>query len=89
MLTDREKMVLHFCCSFTIAKVTGLPNREYLIEQMVQDIRKNRCRSLSEEDVIKLLDDVSEEMVGGRHMFKYLVDETIENAGNQFGEDLR
>ena len=89
MLTDREKMVLHFCCSMTIAKITGLPNHKYLIEQMVQDIRKNRCRSLSEEDVIKLLDEVSEEMVGGRHMFKYLVDETIKQTGDQFGEDLR
>ena len=88
-LTDREKMVLHFCCSMTIAKVTGLPNHKEIIEKMVEDIRKNRCRSLSEEDVIKLLDDVNEEMVGGRHMFKYLIDETIDQNGKQFGEDLR
>ena len=75
MLSDREKMVLHFCCSMTIAKLTGLPNHKVIIEKMVEDIRKNRCRSLSDEDVISLLDEVNEEMVGGRHMFKHLIDE--------------
>ena len=89
MLTDREKMILHFCCAMTIGKMTGLPNHKYLIEQMVQDVRKNRCRSLSEHDTVELLEEVNEEMVGGRHMFKYLIDETIERNGNQFGEDLR
>ena len=89
MLTDREKMVLHFCCSMTIAKITGLPNHKYLIEQMVQDIRKNRCRSLSEENVVELLDEVNEEMSGGRNMFKYLIDETIGHNEEQFGDDMR
>ena len=88
-LTDREKMVLHFCCSMTIAKVTGLPNHKEIIEKMVEDIRKNRCRSLSEEDVANLLEEVNEEMLGGRNMFKYLIDETIDQNGKQFGEDLR
>ncbi len=87
MLTDREKLILHFCCSMTIAKITGLPNHKYIVEQMVQDIRKNRCRSLSEEDTVVLLDEVSDEMVGGREMFKYLIDKTA--ASNVAGyEDL-
>ena len=73
-------MVLHFCCSITIAKMTGLANRDTLIEKLIQDIRENRCRSLSEEDVASLLDEVSEEMVGGRNMFKFLVEETIADA---------
>ena len=89
MLSDREKMVLHFCCSMTIAKITGLPNHKEVVEKMVQDIRKNRCRSLSEENVVELLDEVNEEMEGGRNMFKYLVDETIGHNEKQFGEDLR
>ena len=76
MLSDRERLVLHFCCSLTIAKITGLPNHKYIVQQMVEDIRKNRCRSLSEEDTVVLLDEVSDEMVGGREMFKYLVDKT-------------
>ena len=75
VLTDREKMILHFVCMVTIAKVTGMPNYKDTLETMVKDIRKNRCRSLSSEDVSKLLEDVNEEMIGGRAMFKYLVDE--------------
>ena len=79
MLSDRERLVIHFCCSLTIAKITGLPNHKYIVQQMVEDIRKNRCRSLSEEDTVVLLDEVSDEMVGGREMFKYLIDKTAAN----------
>ena len=89
MLSDREKMVLHFCCSMTIAKLTGLPNHKEIVEKMVQDIRKNRCRSLSEENVVELLDEVNEEMTGGRNMFKYLIDETVGHNEKQFGDDMR
>mgnify|MGYP003153243527 FL=1 len=89
MLSDREKMVLHFCCSMTIAKLTGLPNHREIVEKMVQDIRKNRCRSLSEENVVELLDEVNEEMTGGRNMFKYLIDETVGHNEKQFGDDMR
>ena len=77
MLNDREKMVLHFCCFMTIAKMTGISNKDELIEKLIKDIRKNRCRSLSEGDVTSLLDEVAEEMEGGRNMFKFLIDETI------------
>ena len=89
MLSDREKMVLHFCCSMTIAKLTGLPNHKVVVEKMVQDIRKNRCRSLSAENVVELLDEVKEEMTGGRNMFKYLIDETVGHNEKQFGDDMR
>ena len=89
MLSDREKMVLHFSCSMTIAKLTGLPNHKVVVEKMVQDIRKNRCRSLSEENVVELLDEVNEEMTGGRNMFKYLIDETVGHNEKQFGDDMR
>ena len=90
-LTDREKMVLHFCCSITIAKMTGLANRDKLIGKLIEDIRQNRCRSLSEEDVTSLLDEVSEEMVGGRNMFKFLVEETLADAEGSSAkwEDLK
>ena len=75
MLSDREKLVLHFCCSMTIAKMTGVANKKEIIENVIQDIRKNRCRSLSEEDVVNLLDEVNEEMVGGRVLFQHLTDD--------------
>ena len=75
MLSDRERMVLHFCCTTTIAKMTGIPDRYMIVEKMIEDIRKNRCRSLSDGEIASLLEDVNEEMVGGRQMFKFLIDE--------------
>ena len=75
MLSDREKLVLHFCCTMTIAKMTGVANKKEIIENVIQDVRKNRCRSLSEEDVVELLGEVEEEMVGGRVLFQHLTDD--------------
>ena len=60
--------------------MTGVAGKNELMEKMITDIRKNRCRSLSEEDVEKLLDEVNEEMVGGRNMFKFLMEETISDT---------
>ena len=64
----------------TIAKMTGVTDKKEIVEHVIQDVRKNRCRSLSEEDVTSLLDEVAEEMTGGRNMFKFLIDETIADA---------
>ena len=91
MLSDREKMVLHFCCTITIAKLTGLPNRDTVVDKMISDIRNERCRSLSEDDVIALLDEINEEMMGGRNMFNYLIDETVNTKDIQHrnDEDIR
>jgi len=75
VLSDREKLVLHFCCTMTIAKMTGVTGRTEIIENVIQDVRKNRCRSLSEEDVVELLGEVEEEMVGGRVLFQHLTDD--------------
>ena len=76
MLNDREKMVLHFCCTTTIAKATGIPHRDVIVEKMSEDIRKNRCRSLSDGEIAVLLEDINDEMVGGRQMLSYLIDES-------------
>ena len=76
MLSDREKMVLHFCCTTTIAKLTGMQYQDVIMENMIEDIRKNRCRSLSDGEIANLLEDINEEMKGGRQMFIYLIDES-------------
>ena len=76
MLSDRERMILHFCCTTTIAKLTGISHRDVIVEKMIEDIRKNRCRSLSDGEIASLLEDVNEEMVGGSQMFKFLIDES-------------
>ena len=75
MLSDRERMILHFCCTTTIAKLTGIQHRDAVVEKMIKDIRKERCRGLSEKEIISLLDEINEEMLGGKNMFNYLIDE--------------
>ena len=76
MLNDRERMILHFCCTITIAKLTGISHRDVIVEKMIEDIRKNRCRSLSDGEIAVLLEDINDEMVGGQQMFSYLIDES-------------
>lgn len=75
MLSDRERWIVHFCCMMTIARMTGLPNRTDVIAHIMGEVRRERTRSLSDEDEDKLLADINEEMSGGRNMFKYLTDE--------------
>ena len=77
MLTDREKLILHFVCMITIAKITGMPNYKETLETMVKDIRKNRCRSLNDDDIAVLLEEVNEEMICGRIMFQHLIGDTM------------
>ena len=77
MLTDREKLILHFVCMITNAKMTNMPNYKETLETMVKDIRKNRCRSLSNKDIAVLLEDVNEEMVWGRIMFQHLMGDAM------------
>ena len=89
MLNDREKLVLHFVCMVTIAKITGMPNQKNTIETMVKHIRKNRCRSLNDEEIAYLLEDINDEMMAGKTMFQYLIDETVKTTGLEYGEDLR
>ena len=77
MLTDREKLILHFCCMITIAKMTNMPNYKQMLETMIEDIRKNRCRSLNNDDIAVLLEEVNEEMICGRIMFQHLIGDTM------------
>ena len=93
-LTDREKMVLHFATSMTIAEVTSLHLSAGHKEKMVEDIRKNRCRSLSTEDVAALLHAINEEMMAGTSLFKEMVEDTkwsmtSERPNKRFGTDWR
>ena len=88
MLNDRERMVLHFCCTTTIAKLTGIQYRDVIVENMIEDIRKNRCRSLSDGEIANLLEDINEEMLGGRQMFSYLIDEKQDESKHLTDEEI-
>ncbi len=75
LLSDREKLVLHACCTLTIAKLTGVKNRDQITSRMIEDIRRNRCRSIAPEDVEDLLEEINEEMTAGRILFQHLTED--------------
>ncbi len=77
MLSDREKLILHFCCMATIARLTGVNKPDKLIEKMIEDIRRSRCRSIAPEDVEDILEEVNEEMISGKLMFQHLMEDTV------------
>ena len=76
MLSDREKLILHFCCMITIAKLSGIKHRNHLMSKMIEDVRRSRCRSISPEDMKDLLEEINEEMVSGKLMFHHLMEDT-------------
>ena len=77
MLSDREKLVLHFCCMITIAKLSHIPHPNHLIGKMIEEVIHNRCRSLAPEDIEDLLKEINEEMLVGKIMFEHLMGDTI------------
>ena len=76
MLSDREKLILHFCCMMTIARLGNMDHRDRLIAKMIEDVRRSRCRSLALEDVEDILEEVNEEMMSGKLMFQHLMEDT-------------
>ena len=70
-------MILHFSCMITIARLTGVRKPDKLIEKMIEEVRRNRCRSIAPEDMEDLLAEINEEMAGGKVMFKELMSETL------------
>ena len=77
MLSDREKLILHFVAMMTIASITEMPRSDKLIHKMIENVRRNRCRSIAPEDVHELLGEVNEEMMSGKLMLKHLMEDTI------------
>ena len=75
MLSDREKLILHFCCMMTTAKLSGMEHPDCLMEKMINDVIRNRCRSLAPEDVEVILEEVNEEMISGKVMFQHLLED--------------
>ena len=76
MLSDREKLILHFCCMMTTARLSGMEHRDRLMIKMIEDIRQHRCRSITLEDMEHILEEINEEMVSGKIMFQHLMEDT-------------
>ena len=76
MLSDKEKLILHFVSMMTTAKLSGMEHSDRLMEKMINDVIRNRCRSLAPEDVEAILEEVNEEMISGKVMFQHLMEDT-------------
>ena len=77
MLSDKEKLILHFVSTLTIARMTNVENPDPLMNKMIDDLLRHRCRSIAPEDVQDILDEINEEMLAGGIMFKELMEEEI------------
>ena len=77
MLSDREKLILHFVSMITISRITGIgrENRDVIMNGMIEDVRQHRCRSMTLEDMGHLLEEINEEMIAGKILFQYMTDE--------------
>ena len=70
MLSDREKLVLHyvaFCSSRNI--------EDHYIRKMVLDVIHSRCRSIAPEDAHDIIAEIDEELLAGEIMLEELLGE--------------
>ena len=93
MLSERERFVMHLTTTLTVAKMaTNAPPDVHLMELMIEDLRRERCRSLSHEDVGDLLGGMDEEMFAGVDMINHILDRQGYNDSkpqNTGWEDMR
>ena len=75
MLSDREKLILHF-----VAMIPDIVELEYMEKdqaktkkKMMYDVIHSRCRSIAPEDVEDILGEINEEMLVGTIMFEHLM----------------
>ena len=57
--------------------MNDVADHKAIIEEMVEGIRRNRCRSLAPEDIVDLVDEINEEMLAGGIMFKHLMEDKM------------
>ena len=73
MLSDKEKFILHFVAMMSIARMTGVHKRDQIIGKMIEDVRRARCRSIAPEDVEHILEEINEEMLAGKIIFRQII----------------
>ena len=71
MLSDREKLILHF-----VAFISSADIRDPVMAKMMQQVTASRCRSIAPEDVMDIVEEINEEMVSGKLMFHHLMEDT-------------
>jgi len=70
-LNDREKFIMHMATVMTLASVGDTID----IREVQRHVRKGRCRNLTDEDVVNLLDDIKEEVLNGRAIYEEMLEQ--------------
>ena len=79
-LNDREKFVMHLITVMTLSSL-GDPIDISLVQK---EIRKNRCRKLTDKDVSHIWEDMKEEILNGRAVYEEMIAKLGIN-NNMFG----
>ena len=65
MLSDREKLILHF-----VAFISSPDLDDPVMAKMIQKVTASRCRSIAPEDVMDIVEEINEELLAGKIMFE-------------------
>ncbi len=65
MLSDREKLILHF-----VAFISSSDLNDPAMAKMMQKVTASRCRSIAPEDVMDIIKEINEELLAGKIMFE-------------------
>ena len=68
-LNDREKFIMHMTTVMTLSTM-GDPIDIRLLQK---EMRKNRCRKLTDEEVNELWEDMKEELLNGRAVYEEMI----------------
>ena len=72
MLSDREKLILHFVAMMTITRLSDMKHNDHLMKKMMYEVIHSRCRSIAPEDVEDILAEINEEMLAGKILYEQL-----------------
>ena len=68
-LNERERFIMHMITVMTLSSM-GDPIDVRLVQT---EIRKNRCRKLTDEEVREIWDDMKEEVLNGRAVYEEMI----------------
>ena len=67
MLSDREKLILHF-----VAFISSSDIDDPVMAKMMQKVTASRCRSIAAEDVMDIVEEINEELLLGKILFEQM-----------------
>ena len=68
MLSDREKLVLHY-----VAFCSSRDVNDHLMRKKMSDMIHGRCRSIAPEDAKDIIAEIDEELLAGKILFEELL----------------